>query len=731
MMVHIDGKRLLVVNFIIFLAVLSKDAGLEVPLIYDIAILFYVLILPGYICIKILDINTSLVKSLYLSLIISVSSLILLFIPYSVISLMISATPNTTIFYAMMSCALPTVQSIYLLYTHKSFEIQIALKRVFCKTGNLLLLLMIILGLLFPIIFRYLGDKTPVLVLLFVISLFPFCVYSKFDDTYAILFLFVASFFLVIHTNIMYAGSSLYESYSPIFVKYAGVWDPTFPDGLNSMLTTTVLHPLLSTLTSIDLLWESHIVTWIILSLVPLGMFDLHKNHFSSGIAYLSALLYMFTPFFYTQEMVVYAQRSCFAGFFIVAFLLFKFDTTIPIQYRRYLLLLCCFLIFASHYGFAFLFAAIIIIYLIISHFNKATRFLDIIEEKSKGTYYIYLIGMLFWYIYSGGGRIFTDYTLISDRLSQTVSEVFESTTVMTATSKLPSFSLEVTKDLMLLSYLLILVGVIFVAYSSVVKEAKITEYSIIQILFSLILSIQLLPGSMSPTRMYAFSLLMAAPLAVIGLQSLTGLVGELLSHVKIYVNLNPYMIFSGILALLLIFGSGVASNIVNYHTSNLTDYSSNKQIDRPFLEESGPSDAAWLLYWSWRHESTITSCDWFQRHCDNNAVVFCDQTLNSHFIVPEGTSNIISLFGMEYANKKLFEYKTPFRIASLDSLLNDVQLNQLTDGDYIMLIYHNVHGEYYIIRKGARNVYLSIIPIERIDSNKVYTSGNDYLLAL
>ena len=160
-------------------------------------------------------------------------------------------------------------------------------------------------------------------------------------------------------TNYLWGFDIQIERYVAQFVVTNGFWGapPSFDRNtlnLNTMLSITMLAPLLSIVTGMSVTWVFKLIFPLLLALVPLGLFRLYEKLTSARIALFGVFFFMVTFSFYTELLAMARQEI--AELFVVALLLLLVDKQMPRVPRFSLLGLFGFSLIVSHYAVTYIF---------------------------------------------------------------------------------------------------------------------------------------------------------------------------------------------------------------------------------------------------------------------------------------------------------------------------------------------------------------------------------------
>ena len=231
--------------------------------------------------------------------------------------------------------------------------------------------------------------------------------------------IFVVSISLLYHTWLMSPylfGRDIFTEYAiSKFVLNQSYWNinglPQFSNFLypnsNSMLIISIFPPITAIIGNINLINVYKIIFPLIISLIPLGLYEIYKTGVNKQIAFLAVFLFIFMGFY---NVVLVSVKQSMAIFFIVLLilcLLKKNNLNIAILSVLFLVS-----IVTSHYGTTYLFMFILLFALLISilfknmKFNRVfnkLKFLKSINEYNRISYTLVILFFtiaIAWYIY-------------------------------------------------------------------------------------------------------------------------------------------------------------------------------------------------------------------------------------------------------------------------------------------------------------------------------------------
>ncbi|AKB74544.1 hypothetical protein MSLAZ_1283 [Methanosarcina lacustris Z-7289] len=683
---------------------------INIPILRYIVVFVYLAFIPGLLILSILRINLKFIDLILFSFGLSLSFVTISAIFENIIAFILNVENpiseiSLTVFYNITTLVL-ILLSKWKGYTYITFD---RLDRLNLK--SIAILFIPIFSIFGGISLKYQGESYFLLFVLMIISGIPFLSLNL-KNKYYPLIIWAVSFSLLIHTNLSYAGKSFYETFLPGIVYTAGIWDPFFPyEPNNSLLTTSLMLPVFSKLMGIDIIWGVQIISWIVMAFIPVGMYELHSKFHGYKVAFLSSFLYIFMPFYYTQEWVMYAQRTAFALLFITLFLLVVYSD-IELIKKKILFPFCLFPIIASHYGAAYFFLIILSVYELLIKIFKMK------EGIKLNTYLLYTGLLFFWYICTSsasnviwiGNLIFDVFSNLSKFLQPNDNYTLK---LLFSTD---SYSIDIAKYFNIFIIMLLFISV----FLYIQKKIQINqpEYGVLSVSSVLILVTQILPHSMGNGRLLSMVLIFASPLCIYSFLFL-------LKPLKLDHN-KALKVFSIFLFVFFIFGSGISSNIINTASGTTVDYSINRQMDRLAIQE-GDGKGKWLLYWPYRLDSTIDATDWFVMH-NSGKPIYLDWCLYYHFITHEGTSDIHKFYNVDYGRKKIFANMVMANKILISDVLSGTK--PVNRGEYLFLAHHNTIENSIII--DDKNIIKTSDYAEHFDEmDCIYNDGGNILFQM
>jgi uncharacterized membrane protein len=522
-LVYILGLQSAVVLAIVF----------DIPFVRQVLVSLYLFLVPGFITVKALKIETSnmserVLYSVGLSIVI-IMLIGLMINSLSFIPKPLSAGPlliATSIFVLALSVLIYSKERKDFSFSFSSFEtfnvrtlvlylalpLLSAIGLLFVKAfdNNLLILFTIeIISFLFVILFSKLS-----------VSHYPFALVSI--TSALLLMTFLSSNYLngydVHFENVVFTATKNMSYWNPSYgIDLGRLWSPFYVS--NSMLASTVLPTFVSNMANMDGILIFSVVFPLIFSLVPLALYQLYRTQWGKKVAFLAVLFFISNAVFFefrnnTRQMIAEL-------FFILIFLvLFKKNLN---GVNKWILLTCFgFALIVSYYTLTYVFLFLIIsTWLLSKTFGKHRR-----KKISSSVVAFFPVCTFLWYLYISAGPFARLNLFLYENLQYIGQEFFNyqarGSQVLAATNVIsaPTFFHQVGRIVFYVSVLFILIG-FFMLIAKRFKERIDSEFSTLIILSMIVLSLSVvLPYfayDFQMGKLYHVALLFLSPLFIIG----------------------------------------------------------------------------------------------------------------------------------------------------------------------------------------------------------------------
>ena len=595
--------------------------NIHIPLLREVISFVYLLFIPGILILRILKLhNFSNTEVLLYSAGLSVTSLMFMGFLINIIYPLFNILNPISFFYVIITIFIFVVILSILSYIRdKDFSNPEYFNTKDLPVKMVFLYLIPFLAIIGTYLMNYYQDNILLMVMIPLIAIIPILVaFDKIPEKLYPSLVFVIAISLLFHTSLIssyiWGWDINVEYYFASSVINNAYWNMQISSNVNAMLSITMLAPILSKISGMDLVWVFKIIYPLLFSLVPLGLYMVFKDQSNEKIAFLSIFFFM-GIFTFFREMNQLCRQEIAEIFFLLLIML-MINLKMNKMKRSILFVIFAFSLIVSHYGLSYIYmimlvVAISIIYLlqisklkliILKVRNKLFKLnikdYHITQNKLTSSFVVlFIIFGLSWYIYVSGSAFETIVGIGNHVLSSISTDLLSSDTsqgLNTLNAGVSSPLHKIPQYLNLLFQFFIVIGVLSTLKS--INKFKL-EYVIFVFvsLFILILSV-ILPyfaSSLSMTRIYHIVLFFLAPFAIIGgvysFKILYKLVRR--SWTKNQVN-NSLKLISLLLSVLFLFFTGF---IYEVNQDEPTSFSLNKNVDYSVFNNPEVLSIKWL----------------------------------------------------------------------------------------------------------------------------------------
>jgi len=459
------------------------------------------------------------------------------------------------------------------------------------------------------------GNTLLLIISLLIISLVPILVaFNRIKKRSYIIAVLVISISLLFHTslvtNYIWGWDIQREYYLANLVMKNGLWKTFISDNYNGMLSVTVLAPLISILTDLNLVWVFKTIYPVIFSFVPLVLFRFFEKQTESRVAFFAAFFFMTLFVFYTEMLALARQQI--AELFLALILLVMADKKIKGMHKSLLFVIFSFSLVVSHYGLSYIFMLMLFLSMflvltiyspkVLKKIKTTSKTLKIhthlFEEQYSDVNMIrYTFTALFftfaltWYMYVSGSSIFI--TIVSLG-KQIVSSIFREFLDPYAAQGLATITMEtqspthtVGKYLHIFFQFLIVVGMLVFLKTRKIKMER--DYAIFAYIAFFIciasITVPYFASALNTTRVYQITLFFLAPFCVMGAMAI-------FSRLR-YFKKNPEGTFSILLAIFLLFNTGWIYTVFNDEPSS---FAIDTRVDYPLFTNGEIKGGEWVV---------------------------------------------------------------------------------------------------------------------------------------
>ncbi len=387
------------------------------------------------------------------------------------------------------------------------------------NTGNNIFILMLLL--LIPLIviitiFDYIKDQY-----------LPFLVHSI-----SLALLFHQSFAV----NYIFGSDIFYEKDIIDSVLTNSFWNNDLYGNLNSMLSLTLVAPIFSQITGLDVETILRIIYPLVFSFVPLILYMIFSRFMSGKDSFISAFIFMSFWVFFTEILQLGRQMIAELMLALIFYLIMKHENDIR---NKLLIILFSASLITSHYGTSYLFIFLLlssyIIYRILNN-NKV--------PVSKNYLCYFIILALAWYIFVSSSSPLISIIRIGEHFTNSLQESFITNNYQVTDNyqaqlsiglaDTTSFSLQ-RKIKLIIQYLIQFIITIGILSSIAERKYRDFFYCMSYIMFLLLImsiSLPVIASSLNMTRLFHFTLFLLSPFFIIGFKFIFKLIN--LKHAKI-----------------------------------------------------------------------------------------------------------------------------------------------------------------------------------------------------
>lgn len=531
---------------ILVLGLIGLDLiGLKIPFLREFVSVIYIIFVPGILILRTLKLhNFSSIETLLFTVGLSIVTLMFmgffinLIYPFIGISKPISLFP---IIITLSSFVL--LMSILSYFIDRDFNNPSYIE--FNISSQVLFLCIIpILTILGSTYFYFYNKSIITLFMLLLVSVIVLLIgFKKFiTQKYYPLAILVISISLLYHTWLIspfvFGRDIISELSISNFVLVNSYWNFNtplemnyiLPPNANAMFIISTFPPIMSIIGNININNVYNIIFPLIISLIPLGLYELFKKQTSKQIAFLSAFLFITMGFY---NVVLISVKQSMATFFIVLLILCLIrKKNMKISVLSVLFLIS---IVTCHYGTTYLFLFILSVALIIDLLTRKIKPNNILlskfkifdfNSKNKINFTIVILFLtitLGWYIYVSNGHVFDTLVNIGNHISSSIFDDFlnsKSTEglglVLTDPTTISGYF---QKAIILIIQGFIFLGIFWVFFKDKIKFKPEFIFMAIPALLLNIFSV-IIPNFSSviyTPRMYNITLVFLAPFALIG----------------------------------------------------------------------------------------------------------------------------------------------------------------------------------------------------------------------
>lgn len=423
------------------------------------------------------------------------------------------------------------------------------------NTGNNIFILMLLL--LIPLIaiitvFDYIKNQY-----------LPFLVHSI-----SLALLFHQSFAV----NYIFGSDIFYEKDVIDSVLTNSFWNNNLYGNLNSMLSLTLIAPVLFHITGLDIETILRIVYPLVFSFVPLILYMIFSRFMNGKDSFISVFIFMSFWVFFTEILQLGRQMIAELMLALIFYLILKNQNDIR---SKLLIIIFSASLITAHYGTSYLF-----IFLLISAYLMYKLLNGSCEVPISKNYLCYFIILaLAWYIFVSSSSPLISIIRIGEHFANSLQESFISNNYQLTDNYQAQLSIGLAdttsfswqrKIKLVTQYLIQFIITIGILSSIVGKKYRDFFYCMSYIMFLLLImsiSLPVIAGSLNMTRLFHFTLFLLSPFYIIGYKFIFKLIN--LKNVKIS-NIISNSVVSLMLILYFMSTTGVLYDITNDTPSSI-----------------------------------------------------------------------------------------------------------------------------------------------------------------
>jgi len=525
-------KIIIIINITFLALVLIEEFIFEVFFLRQFFGFIYLVLLPGYIILRILRLHDlGIIKSSFFSIGISIAYIALIgiliniFLPFIGINSPLSFVPIFSL--TLISFFILIVIAYFRDKDFSNYSV-INLKGLFSPIIFTILLFPIlsILGVLLINLFE--NNFTLLFLNLLVCITFTIVIFYKkiLPEKYYPLFIWAISISFILQLTLIsknLIGSDIHlEFYLFKLTENAGLWDTSIPMTVNSMAIISVVPVFFSKLLNIDGIWVFKLIYPIIFSLVPVALYQVYKAQTNTNIALLASFFFM--GFHKFQEMMYTNARQGIAEFFIVLIFLLIFKKELMSVSERFLFVFFSLGLVVSHYGSTYVFIIFLLFIWLSLLINRNT-----IRKIKESTIVTFFVIVLSYYIYSSQSINFKSIVFTFKGLFMNIYNNFLDPSVRDPIAiqaigigifdQMYFFHI-MGKIIFYITMIFIVIGVIILFFKkdnfNFLKEFKPTAYISLLLLVSSVI-VPSISTTLGMKRIYHLALLVLSPICIIG----------------------------------------------------------------------------------------------------------------------------------------------------------------------------------------------------------------------
>ena len=532
---------------------------------------------------------------------------------------------------------------------------------------------------------------------------------------------------LVWHYSLItnYAGVHDGEFCSAKLVIENHFWEWSRGSSYNSVLSVTILPPIIYFLCNISLTWIYKIIFPLFLSFIPLGVYIISKEYLDDKKSFLAAYLFLTFPAFYITLTNI--TKQLMAEFFLVLLFMLILNEDMDKIKRSFLSIVVAIPLIVSHYGTSYLvmLSLIFVLFFLYLAENQAIKelwkrfYFKFRKEKwisdntntkkaiSLNFVLFFIVFTLAWYIYTSSSSAFNAIVQIGNHIANTIFTEFLNPEYSRGAYMMVEQYNSGLK--IILKYLNL--SIPFLSIIGLLKELlshKKSKFALPYLGFSIYYLIPLIASVaiahfavMGPSRLYILALLLLAPLAIIG--GLT-ILGQIQKFLKLKQENKCLKVLFVYFIILMLFNTQFIDVLAGDHPISIS-------IGQEYVKKYGDTQDKAKLYSNLIMEYDVSSLKWLSEYgCKDKKLYFTGgHTHIGSVIVSSGY----------------------FPMGHIHSFGNGTKT--IPRGQYILLIYANIVEKIGFGTTSTVGMYdyfnmTGVYPF-LADKNRIYDNGGSEIL--
>jgi uncharacterized membrane protein len=502
-----------------------------------------------------------------------------------------------------------------------------------------------------------------------------------------------------------------------------GYWDTSVLSYLNSMLSIVLLAPFYHFVCNLELTWVFKIAYQLIFCLVPLGLYAVFRKQAGGRIAILACMLFMSVVTFFTEMQGLTRQEI--AELYLVLIVMLMTDARLEGRVKAGLMVVCGMALVVSHYGLAYIYLIVFPLALaLLMLAASAARLLDRATKSKMPSVYrafaanhsvtltfvgVFACFLFFWYIYTSDASALRSISYLGYKMVTGVfSEFLDPDNVQGLSMIMQGASsplYQVKKYLHLAFQGFIVIGFVLVAAQVIAMARKRYNFSAEYLVFAFINLLICIGGivmpyfasSLNTSRLYQITLIVLAPLCVIGgLALITAAMSPLKRH-GLDIGEAAMKALTLVIVVYLFFNAGLVYNLTGDRPMSVS-------LSKGQINTYSLNDRAGLYDPLNTFEQDYYAASWLSEHRLYGLPVYSDYI--AHYPISSYGNTTI-------ANERYLN-------GNLSNIGSDA---------YVYLGYPNLKGDVFREISGNKSIYHTSQLLPGLeDRNKVYASDGSLI---